>query len=413
MASTTSPASPTEQGWPDQPEFDVLVVGAGPTGLALGLELERQGLSCLLVERSADVDPRTRAVMVHAGSLEQLDALGVADDVLAASVVQRRISFHLHDGRAFHIDFGGLDSRFPYYVNIDQPGFERVLGRHLVARGVPVLRGATYLGHTEDAAGITATVRHGEVERQVRARFVAGCDGASSAVRIGLLGDEFPGRTYPFSYLLGEGVPRSDLPTDESAMYVSPTGVVSVLPLPEGRFRVAGPFGGALKLTHGDTLSLEQYTQALDALGFSDTLRLDPVNQLAFYAVHERVAERFRVGRAFLLGDAAHLNAPAGGQAMNSGLADAHDLAERLAAVCSGEFTGAAAEALLEGYHDTRRASALAVIASTNTVSLLDRMRAATPGTDPAVLAELDEDLTALARVWSQLPARRGEDVAV
>jgi 2-polyprenyl-6-methoxyphenol hydroxylase-like FAD-dependent oxidoreductase len=341
--------------------------------------------------------------MVHAGSLALLDGLGVADAVVAESVVQRRISFHPWNGRSFHVDFSGLPGRFPFYVNLDQPLFERVLGEHFTARGGTIVREAAYVSHVDTPDGVLATVRHGGAEHQVTAKFLAGCDGASSAVRIGLLGDEFPGTTFPFSYLLGEGVPRADLPTDESSMYVSPSGVVSVIPLPRGRCRVAGPFSGGVKLNRDEQLTQQQYEAALDQLGFADRLRLDPVDQLAFYAVHQRVAERFRVGNAFLLGDAAHLNPPAGGQAMNSGLADAHDLVARLAAVLDG---AADREVLLEGYHRDRHANALAVIASTDTAHLLARMRAAE--VDP----DLDADLTALALTWSQLPTHRVEVTA-
>ncbi|MEC3977527.1 FAD-dependent monooxygenase [Amycolatopsis sp. H20-H5] len=397
-----------EPGCPALVDSDVLVVGAGPAGLMLALELQHRGVSCLVVDKADHIDTRTRAVMVHAHSLELLDELGVARRILAEGVAQKRIAFHLADGRSFGIDFTALDSRFPCYVNIDQPTFERVLTERFTGRGGRIVRDTRYVSHTEtEDGGVLSSVRQGDLVREVRSRFIAGCDGASSAVRIELFGDEFPGVTLPFSYLLGEGRPRHELPGDESAMYVSDTGVVSVLPLPRGRFRVAGPFGGTRRLTSVDRLSEKDYTAALDQLGFTARLRLDPLDELAFYAVHQRVAPRLRYGRAFLLGDAAHLNAPAGGQAMNLGLDDAHDLAGRLAQVLGGTLDEAKVEQLLEDYHTERHARAHEVIASTDVNDLLTAMRTAA---DEADLAAITQKLTTLAAVWSQLPALRAQE---
>ncbi len=406
---TTISSTPQTPDRPPVEEVDVLVVGAGPTGLMMSLELQQRGLSVLCVDRSAEIDPRTRAVMVHARSLELLEQLDVATELVATGVRQQRISFHLHTGASYRIDFTGLPSAHPYYLNIDQPAFEAGLARQFTARGGRLQHGAQYLSHLDLADRVVSLVKIGPTVHQVRSRFVAGCDGATSAVRIGLFADEFPGRTFPFSYLLGEGRPASELPTDESSMYLSETGVVSVLPLPGGRLRVAGPFGGELQLGRDQQLSLAVYESALDQLGFGVRLRLEPVETLAFYAVHERVAPRFRVGNAFLLGDAAHLNAPAGGQAMNSGLADAHDLAGRIDEVVRGGLVGAQRESVLEGYHTERQSAAHAVIRSTDTRELLGRMRTAT---NPREIADLDAELDALALVWSQLPARQPEESA-
>ncbi|MFL1431941.1 MULTISPECIES: FAD-dependent monooxygenase [unclassified Nocardiopsis] len=390
-------------------DCEVLVIGAGPTGLAVGCELRRRGTDVLVAEKAAGIDPRARAVMVHAGALEWLDGHGLRTRIESAGLRRDRIVFHVGTGtgagagtgtgESYTVDFTDLPTPHPYYVNVPQPEVERVLEEAYLGLGGRLLRGAAYTGHREEPGHLVAELagpgQAGPV--RVRARYLVGADGAGSTVR-DRLGIAFPGTTHPAPYLLCEGTPgpATDVDPTGSAMFVGPAGAVSVLPLPGGRLRIAGPV--TADVPDGDeALTLDAFRAAVDGLGFGDRLRMDTVERLARYRVHERLADRFRVGRALLAGDAAHLNPPAGGQAMNTGFADAADLAARLEDVLSGAPAG-----VLDGYEAVRRPAAARVARSTRVADLLQAMRDAATGTERAFVRGA---LSGLAREWSQLPA--------
>jgi len=396
-------------------EAEVLIVGAGPTGLMLGCELRTRGVDCLVVERGQEIDPRTRAVMVHAASLERFEALGLRERLEARGTTQLRIGFHTL-GRSWALDFTDQDTPFPYYLNVPQPEVEAVLADAYRDLGGRLARGVSYEEHREEGDEVIARLRceTWADDCTVAARWMVGADGSSSSVRRGL-GIAFDGVTYPMSYLLAEGEPVAEPSRDESAMYIGARGAVSLLPMPDGTVRVAGPVARRL-LDRDAALEFDEFQDTVDALGFGDRLRLARADRLAHYQVHERLAERFRAGRVLLAGDAAHLNSPAGGQAMNTGFADATALAWRLARL-TGSVDGD--PALLDDYARERRAAAAEVARSTGVLPLLDAMRAASAGgaehpgttradgsgTHAATAAErtVRDGLARLADAWSQL----------
>ena len=376
-------------------ETDVLIIGAGPTGLMLGCELRRCGIDCVVVDRSARIDRRTRAVMVHAASLEQLEQLGLRTKIERKGVRQRRIVFHLHHSAHYTIDFSSLDTRYPYYLNVPQPEVEEVLAAEFKKLGGTLVRGLGYVSHQETGNGVSSDLASAIGPVRIDSQYLVGADGAGSTVRTGL-GVEFPGVTYPMSYLLAEGQPVVPPPPDSSAMYVGRSGSVSLLPLPGGTIRVAGPVSSEL-LDRDETLPLERFQDTVDRLGFGNTLRLAHADRVAQYQVHERLADRFRVGRVLLAGDAAHLNSPAGGQAMNTGFGDAAALAWRLGQLVRDSNLGID---LLDGYAHERRATARAVARSTGDLGVLQSMREATSGAEQALVRAR---LSGLAEAWSQL----------
>lgn len=401
-ASSAVPAPSTEAApsAPSAPDFAttaVLVIGAGPTGLMLGCLLRDLGVECTLVEQREAIDPRTRAVMVHAAGLEILEGLGLRTALEERGVRQRRIDFHTGHGAVFSIDFSGLDTEFPYYLNVPQPEVEDLLAQRFTALGGRLLRGLRYVSHQEDEQGVHAELQDTDSHPVgVDARYLVAADGASSAVRTAL-GIDFPGVTYPMSYLLAEGAPRLPVDPDASAMYIGPAGAVSLLPLPHGTVRIAGPVS-AEALERDSELGAEEFRRSVETLGFGEILAFERIDRIAHYQVHERLAERFAEGRTVLAGDAAHLNSPAGGQAMNTGFADARALAWRFAALLDGGDP-----ALLDGYAEERRAAAAEVARSTGVLGLLDVMRRAET---PAARSSVAQSLAGYAQTWSQLPPR-------
>ncbi|MFF4424678.1 FAD-dependent oxidoreductase [Streptomyces sp. NPDC001549] len=377
----------------DHHTTDILVVGAGPTGLMLGCLLRHHGIQCTVIEQRDGIDPRTRAVMVHAAGLEILDSLGLRTAVEDKGVRHTRIDFHTRHQAMFTVDFSRLDTAFPYYVNVPQPDVEAVLADRFTTAGGRLLRGLRYTRHQEDEHGVTAETVTDGTPHTITARHLVGADGASSAVRTAL-GIGFPGTTYPMSYLLAEGAPLLPPEPHASAMYIGPAGAVSLLPLPHGTVRIAGPVS-AESIDRDSELSTRHFQETVDTLGFGPALRFQRVDRIAHYQVHERLAERFTCGRTVLAGDAAHLNAPAGGQAMNTGFADAWALAWRFAALLGGSKAP-----LLADYDRERRAAAAETARSTSVLGLLDAMRRATT---QAARNSVQETLTGYAEAWSQL----------
>ncbi|MFF3245340.1 FAD-dependent monooxygenase [Streptomyces sp. NPDC002870] len=377
---------------------DVLIIGAGPTGLMLGCELRRRGVDCLVVDRESRIDRRTRAVMVHAAGLEQFEALGLRAELEARGVPQQRISFHTYRGVTHTIDFAGLDTAYPYYLNVPQPEVEAVLAAAYRDMGGTLIRSLRYERHTQEAGSVRAELTGEAGPHFVTARHLVGADGAGSTVRE-RLGIEFPGVTYPMSYLLAEGTPAVQVDRGESAMYIGPAGAVSLLPLPDGLVRIAGPVSAA-QLDRDTTVEVTEFQSTVDRLGFGSRLRLAEARRVAHYQVHERLADRFRTGGAVLAGDAAHLNSPAGGQAMNTGFGDAAALAWRLGHPLDGADPGRGGPGPLDDYARERRAFAADVARTTGVLGLLDAMRdAVTPAAHQAV----QDALSGLAEAWSQL----------
>ncbi|MGW6565994.1 FAD-dependent oxidoreductase [Streptomyces sp. NPDC054975] len=393
---TASGALPDEGANVLDDSTNVLIVGAGPTGLLLGCELRRRGIECTVVDQAPDIDRRTRAVMVHAASLETLEDLGLRAEIERHGVRQQRIAFHVHHGSVHTVEFAGLDTPYPYYLNVPQPQVEEVLAAAFTERGGRLVRSVRYERHREDGPGAELLVELATDGGTftVRTRFLVGADGASSTVRQHL-GVAFDGVTYPMSYLLAEGRPRTAPDPDTSAMYVGPAGAVSLLPLPGGTVRVAGPASADL-LGRDQEVTAAAFASAVDTLGFGAALRLARTDRLAHYQVHERLADDFHRGRVVLAGDAAHLNSPAGGQAMNTGFADATALAWRLAALVEGR----ADDDVLADYARERRHAAAEVGRATSALGLLQAMREATTQESRQ---QVQEALTGYAEAWSQL----------
>lgn len=332
------------------PDTDVLIVGAGPTGLTLAAALVARGLRTTLVDRQAEGANTSRAAVIHARTLEVLEPLGVADRLVASGVRARRFTIRDRDRVLVPIGFSDLPTRYPYTLMLSQAVTERVLLQRLTELGGRVLRPHALVALRQDATGVEARFHDG---LSLRARFVVGCDGMHSAVREST-GIGFEGGTYGESFMLADVRLAGGVPTDEVILYFSPRGMAVVAPLPDGVHRIVAPVDEAPERPDA------RFVQALlDERGPAR----DPVRVLgeplwgSRFRVHHRVAEGYRAGRVLLAGDAAHVHSPAGGQGMNMGILDAMRLADALAKAIGGE-PGA-----LDAYGAERRPIAQQVIA--------------------------------------------------
>lgn len=330
---------------------DVLVVGAGPTGLTLAAFLQRFGVSVRIVDRNDDRAAESRALAVQPRTLEVLQTLGVADELIGRGnpASQLRIHGAGRVAKAQLFDIGIPDTKFPFLLFVSQAETEAVLDEALAAGGCTVERGVELVSYEQSDSGITCSLRHadGEVER-VRTRYLAGCDGMNSAVRAAE-GIEFLGARYAQTFLLAD-LEVDGLEAGTVNAFLTAAGPLLFFPLHRpAPWRViamrADSSGGDDK---DAVLSELQYLTGVASNGRL-TLR-DPVWTSAFRLQH-RAARHYRRGRAFLAGDAAHVHSPVGAQGMNTGMQDAANLAWKLALVCSDR----AHPSLLASYDAERR----------------------------------------------------------
>ena len=306
------------------PETDVLIVGAGPTGLTLAAPLTARGVRTTVIDRLPEGANTSRAAVVHARTLEVLDALGVSERLAGLGVHARRFTIRDRDRVLVPIDFGGLPTRYPYTLMVSQAVTEGVLLQRFVELGGRVLRPRALADLAQDAHGVTATLDDGST---LRARYVVGADGMHSVVRE-RTGIAFSGGSYDETFVLADVRLSGGVPSEEVILYFSPAGLVVVAPLPGGVHRIVATVAEAPE--HPSAA----YVQALlDARGPErERAVVHEVLWGSRFHVHHRVADVYRANRVLLAGDAAHVHSPAGGQGMNAGILDAMSLADALVA---------------------------------------------------------------------------------
>ncbi|MCW5635153.1 MAG: FAD-dependent monooxygenase [Rubrivivax sp.] len=331
-------------------DTDVLIVGAGPTGLTLAAALTARGTRATVIDRQAEGANTSRAAVVHARTLEVLEAIGVTPRLVARGLKAQRFTIRDRDRVLVPIDFTPLPTAYPYTLMVSQAVTEAVLAERLHELGGRVLRPLALQALMQDDDGVTASLDDGG---HVRARFVVGADGMHSAVRQAA-GIAFAGATYGESFVLADVRLAADgaVPEREVMLFFSPAGMVVVAPLPEGQHRIVATCDEAPE--HPDIL----FVQALlDMRGpQARRARAEELVWSSRFRVHHRIAEHYRAGRVLLAGDAAHVHSPAGGQGMNAGILDAMALAEALQRALAGDL------AALDDYGHLRRPVAEQVV---------------------------------------------------
>src|SRR5262245_23476546 len=305
---------------------DVAVIGAGPTGLMLACELALAGVGVRVLERRAEESNITRAFAVHARTLELLDARGLADDLLPKGVPVREIT----PAPGATLKFAELDTRYPMLLIAPQSGTERVLAARAAELGIDIVRGAEVTGLAQDDDGVTVELAGGDA---VRARYVVGADGAHSAVR-GMLGVDFVGKQYETHILLAD-VQLTTPPDDPMFARTNDQGAVIVVPFGDGWYRAIAWDRERERAPLSEPVTHAEMRDAFLRIAGEDFGMGEPRWSTRFLS-ERRQAERYRVGRVFLAGDAAHVHSPLGGQGMNTGIQDAMNLGWKLAAAVRG-----------------------------------------------------------------------------
>ncbi|MEU3277728.1 rifampin monooxygenase [Streptomyces antibioticus] len=333
---------------------DVIVVGAGPTGLMLAAELRLHGVRVLVLERDPEPTPVVRALGLHVRSIEVMDQRGLLERFLAHGTQHRVGGF-----------FAGLGTRWPdrldtahsYVLGIPQTVTDRLLAEHATDLGAEIRRGSELVGLSQDDDGVTAELADGT---RLRARHLVGCDGGRSTVRK-LLGVGFPGEPARVETLLGEM--RVTTEQEELAAVVARVRETEkrfgLGPLGDGAYRVVVPADGVAE-DRTVPPALDDFKRQLRAYAGTD-FGVHAPRWLSRFGDATRQAERYRVGRVLLAGDAAHIHPPTGGQGLNLGVQDAFNLGWKLAA----EVAGWAPPELLDSYHAERHPVATAVLDNT------------------------------------------------
>ena len=339
----------------------VLIAGAGPTGLVLALWLTKLGVKVRIIDRTSEPGTTSRALAVQARTLEFYHQIGIDDVVISGAVKIQHLNLWVKGRRAARVPLrraGQGLTPYDFALVFPQDAHERVLIEQLGQFGVRVERRTELLRFSQSVTGVTATLRRPDGSEEVfEAAYLAGCDGASSTVR-GQLGIGFPGGTYTGLFYVadveGTGEPvDNDLHAD-----IEDSDFLLLFPLKgQGRVRLVGTCRD-LPANDGPLTFDDVKGKALEHL----KLNISKVNWFSTYRVHHRVALHFRDRRAFLLGDAAHVHSPVGGQGMNTGIGDAVNLAWKIASV----LKRAAPENLLDTYEPERIAFARRLVATTD-----------------------------------------------
>jgi 2-polyprenyl-6-methoxyphenol hydroxylase-like FAD-dependent oxidoreductase len=343
---------------------DVLIIGAGPTGLVLALWLTKLGVKVRIVDKTAEPGTTSRALAVQARTLELYRQLDLADAAVEHGHKVPAVNLWVKGEPAARLPFENIGSDltpYPFLQIFPQDQHERLLSERLEALGVSVERRTELAGFTDEGERVIARLRCPEGPQETcEAIYIAGCDGARSLVRE-TIGTGFPGGTYRQLFYVADVEAAGPALDGELHVDLDEADFLAVFPLAgKGRARLIGTVRDE-RADHADTLKFEDVSdRAITKL----KVNVQKVNWFSTYHVHHRVTEHFRKGQAFLLGDAAHIHSPAGGQGMNTGIGDAINLAWKLTAVLAGH----ASDKLLDSYEAERIGFARRLVATTDRV---------------------------------------------
>ena len=333
---------------------EILIVGAGPTGMTAAIECKRAGLSVRIIDKSDHMARYSQALVVQARTLEQFQRYGIADETIARGRKLHEAKFY-SDGKLI-VDFtlDKVESRYPFALFIPQSETEKVLNSHMESLGVRTERCVELVSLRQDGRP-PATLRHedGRTE-EIAPRWVIGSDGAHSAIRE-QTGTAFEGGSVALSFYLGDcEVEGEDLPENELSLHVHHGDVLFMARLNDNVVRLIAALhepGANSK----QEITVEELQRTVDRIGVRVKIR--SAEWLTPFHVNDRQAKRYRIGNVFLAGDAAHIHSPVGGQGMNTGIQDAANLGWKLGAVARG-----ADERLLDSYEEERSAVGRALL---------------------------------------------------
>ena len=343
---------------------DVIVIGAGPTGLSLACQLIRYGIDFVIIEKGEGVTPYSKALGVHARTLEIYQQLGIVEQAIAQGTIAGKVRMIAGGKVRGEVDLSNLGqglSQFPYLLVLEQSNNERLLYEYMQAHGKDVCWQTELESFSQTETQVTARVKTASGEAStIEAKYLVGCDGPKSPVRHAL-GLAFAGSTLERLFYVADVEIDWQFSHDALNVCLAKNSGIAFFPMPgENRYRIVGAFPEGFEKDEGEVL-YEEIEQRIKAEA-NIALEISQVNWFSTYKVHTRHVEKFSSGRCFLAGDSAHIHTPAGGQGMNTGIQDAYNLAWKLAFV----LRGTADARILDTYNEERLPNARHLLRSTD-----------------------------------------------
>jgi 2-polyprenyl-6-methoxyphenol hydroxylase-like FAD-dependent oxidoreductase len=317
---------------------DVLIIGAGPTGLALACQLVRYGIDFTIIDQKEGTTPFSKAIGVQARTLEIYEQIGLADKLIEKGLITEKVRMFAGGKMRGEAEFKALGeglSPYPYVLIVEQGEHEKLLYDHIKAAGKDVEWQTELFDFLQDEAGVHAQLRLADgKEKTIDAKYLVACDGAKSLVRH-KLGLEFGGSTFERMFYVADVRLNWEYPHDALQIMLMKDQLLAFFPMRgDNRYRIVGTFPEEFEKDEGDVL----YSEIEEQIKKDAALKLDvtDVNWFSTYKVHTRHVDKFSVGRCFLAGDSAHIHSPAGAQGMNTGIQDGYNLVWKLAWVLRG-----------------------------------------------------------------------------
>lgn len=327
-------------------QVSVLIVGAGPTGLMLAYELARHGISFRIIDKKPEATKLSNALALQTRSLEIFKQMGIIDEFMRAGQACYGLCFY-DGGKLFaELNFAGLSSIYPFILALPQATTESILNDklHQLSHHVEFSRELAEVH--QNLGDIEVVIRHQDGVRElVRCDWLVGCDGSHSSVR-DKCGFTFPGTDIDEQFVVADGTIDTFLPPDKVHVFASNGSILGIFPMGEKYYR----FAANLQLGYQRKILTETELKELVTARSNGLLNAQQIDWISPFWIHSKMANELRQNRVFLAGDAAHIHSPIGGQGMNTGLQDAHNLAWKLALVIQGRSD----EKLLDTYQQER-----------------------------------------------------------
>ena len=344
---------------------DVIIVGAGPTGLALACQFIRHGVDFVILDKKETTTPYSKAIGVQARTLEIYEQIGLADKLIERGAIAEKVRLIVGGEVRGEAEFGEIGaglSSYPFVLLVEQGRHETILYDFIKMNGKDIRWQSELENFTQFESGVRANVKNagGEAET-IEAKFLIACDGAKSTVRHAL-GLKFEGSTFERMFYVADVAIDWKFSHDSLHVFLMKNNLLAFFPMTgERQWRIVGTFPEEFAKDEGEVLYEEIEKQIKQDTELKD-LDITNVNWFSTYKVHTRHVNRFSSGRCFLAGDAAHIHTPAGAQGMNTGIQDGYNLAWKMALV----LKGAAGEKILETYNEERLENAKILLQTTD-----------------------------------------------
>ncbi len=343
---------------------DVIIVGAGPTGLSLACQFIRYGVDFVILDKRETTTPHSKAIGVQARTLEIYEQIGLADKLIEQGAIAGKARMVVGGEVRGEVEFGEIGkglSPYPFILMVEQGKHEKILYDFIKANGRDVLWNAEQTGFTQDETGVKATVKNANGEtKTIEAKFLVGCDGAKSLVRH-TLGLTFEGSTFERMFYVADVQIDWKFSHDAGHVFLLKNSLLAFFPMMgEKQYRIVGTFPEEFAKDEGEVL----YEEIEKRIKHDAQLELNitDVNWFSTYKVHTRRVNKFSEGRCFLAGDSAHIHTPAGAQGMNTGIQDGYNLAWKIWLVLQGKADAKA----LETYNEERLENAKNLLETTD-----------------------------------------------